>query len=126
MARSKKDSSSNKTGAILKKYVNSDGERKEFIWAWHNSSWAKGSMKAYPMTERGAKNLAKEKGYDSSYSNVTSRGFQRYFYELELRPAGSVDITRKKGVAALNNKGQLVIKSVNMVANIEKNSFTTL
>lgn len=126
MARTQKQDSGNKTGAEKKFYTNSDGEHKEFIWAWHNSSWAKGTMKAYPMTPEGAKRLAKEKGYDSSYSHITSKGNQRYFYELELRKAGEIEITRKKGVASLNNRGQLVIKSVNMVANIKKSSFTTL
>lgn len=120
------NNSDRKTGCEVKHYTNGDNEQKHFYYAWHNSKLGKVTCKMTPMTPEGARNLAEAKGYDKSYSNITSSGNKRYFYELEFRVKDSLEIKRKRGICSLNKRGQFFINSMNMVANHKKNSFTTL
>ena len=121
----KNDKSSKKTGCERINYVNGDGEQKHFYSAWHYSKLGKVQCKITPMTPEGAKNLAELKGYSDDYTNISQSGHLRHFYELTFRPAGSLEVQRKKGICSLKN-GRFLINSMQMIANVKKNSFTTL
>lgn len=90
-----------RSGAKLIQYtVRETGEMKEMITAW-KASKVKGFLflKAYRMTEKGAKKRAKALELSSEYTNVTSKGNERWVYEAEVRPNDSHKVTKYTGVA---------------------------
>jgi hypothetical protein len=116
-----------RSGAKLTSYTNSEGVVNEVITAWNKSKKGFLTLKAYKMTPGGAKELAKVKGYDKSYSETTSNGNERWFYQAEFKAAGEVAKKYYKGIAIFK-RGQkkLYISKFGMVASCNGDVFCNI
>jgi len=113
-----------KTGAKLTNYTNSDGEAKTMASGWNTSKAGFLTFKAYPMTKEGAKALAKSREYSSDYSNITSKGNERWFYEAEFMAKGEVSKKFYSGIAIYKKSSRkLYFSRFNKVASFNKNYF---
>ena len=121
----KKKTRSGKTGATLTNYVNSDGENKRVINAYHKRG-GEVELKAYPLTEQGARELAKAKGYSKDYGPITRSGKERWFYEVSVREKDKIKPETNSGIASFDKKtGKMTIWSLRMSLNVKSNTFVT-
>ncbi|WP_066631802.1 hypothetical protein [Labilibacter marinus] len=113
-----------KSGAKLTKYTSQDGNMGEVINAWNASKKGFLSLKAYKLTEKGAKAIAKLKEYDKSYSPETSNGNERWYYQVEFKQTGEVAKKYYKGIAIFKRSSQkLYISRLGMVASCKNDVF---
>ncbi len=107
-------------------YVNSDGESKHMFTGWSRRKGSFLSFKAYQLTEKGAKAIAKTKGY-KEYGVETDTGRLRYFYQAEIKMTGQYEVKKLTGIATYNpDKNTLFFSRFKMVADFKKGKFYTV
>ena len=112
-----------KSGAKLTRYTSSNGDN-EVITAWNASKKGFVSLKAYKLTKKGAKAIAKVKDYSSDYSEITSNGNERWFYDAEFKQKGEIAKKYYKGIAIFKrSQKKLYISRLGMVASCSKDYF---
>lgn len=115
-----------RSGCKLTPYKNGENEEKVVLTAWNKSMAGFLSLKAYPMTQKGAEALGKVKGYDKSYSNITAAGNERWFYEWECKHPDRPRPERGRGIATwVPSKKALYVSALNKVAKPQTNYFGT-
>ena len=78
-----------KSGCKMTSYKNAGGDLNDLASGWNSSKKGFLTFKAHKLSESGASNIAKARGYND-YSNETENGNERWFYSAEFTKADSV------------------------------------
>lgn len=119
-----------KSGAKYTEYKNKEGQVGQVITAWNASKAGFLSLKAYPLTDSGAKKIAEVKGYSKDYGFETSNGNERWFYKSEFTKRGERAKEYISGIAIFKrSQKKLYVPRFSMVASCNpgmygKGSFT--